>query len=175
MSEEERKRKHREYQRAYRERNLERLRERRRDFAASDAERSREYHRKHRDRLLEYKRDWRRQNPDYKTDGQHQIEQKLASARHRSPKRLTCPPVNSLEFASLAWECRICGGPAETLDHIVPVSRGGCAALHNLQWLCANCNHRKINKLMHEWLDEDEFMAWAERTHSGGCVHAGVN
>jgi 5-methylcytosine-specific restriction endonuclease McrA len=33
------------------------------------------------------------------------------------------------------------------VDHIVPVARGGCANIHNLQKLCAHCNHVKSAKM----------------------------
>lgn len=34
-----------------------------------------------------------------------------------------------------------------TIDHVVPISRGGCNHLHNLQLLCNDCNTAKGNAL----------------------------
>jgi 5-methylcytosine-specific restriction protein A len=36
--------------------------------------------------------------------------------------------------------CAICGQPAEDLDHITPINRGGTDHPTNLQPLCADCN-----------------------------------
>jgi len=42
--------------------------------------------------------------------------------------------------------CAICGEPAEHLDHITPLARGGTDRPTNLQPLCANCNLRKSDR-----------------------------
>lgn len=39
--------------------------------------------------------------------------------------------------------CTYCGEPANTIDHIVPVSRGGTGERDNLTPACARCNTRK--------------------------------
>jgi 5-methylcytosine-specific restriction enzyme A len=42
--------------------------------------------------------------------------------------------------------CRLCGRPAVTVDHIVPRSRGGIDERSNLQPLCSVCRRRKDAK-----------------------------
>jgi 5-methylcytosine-specific restriction protein A len=39
--------------------------------------------------------------------------------------------------------CAICGRPAEHLDHVTPLIRGGSDHPSNLQPLCAHCNLAK--------------------------------
>lgn len=39
--------------------------------------------------------------------------------------------------------CVLCGEPADTIDHIVPLSRGGTNDLGNLQPMCNRCNVKK--------------------------------
>ncbi len=46
-------------------------------------------------------------------------------------------------FARDGWRCAYCRGPAETLDHVLPRSRGGDHAWENVVAACARCNHRK--------------------------------
>lgn len=43
-------------------------------------------------------------------------------------------------------ECAYCGGPAETVDHVVPRSRGGDSSWLNLVGACVPCNHRKADR-----------------------------
>jgi 5-methylcytosine-specific restriction endonuclease McrA len=42
--------------------------------------------------------------------------------------------------------CAYCGGRAETVDHIVPRSRGGTLTWENAVAACVRCNHRKANR-----------------------------
>ncbi len=53
--------------------------------------------------------------------------------------------------------CHYCGqtvAPKElTLDHIVPLARGGCSTKGNCVPACKECNNRKKNLLPIEWAD----------------------
>ena len=42
--------------------------------------------------------------------------------------------------------CAYCGGKAETVDHVLPRSRGGRSSWLNLVAACFVCNHRKANR-----------------------------
>ena len=53
--------------------------------------------------------------------------------------------LEKLEY--LENRCQCCGTTEHiTIDHIVPLSRGGTNAVSNLQPLCRSCNCRKGNK-----------------------------
>lgn len=64
-------------------------------------------------------------------------------------------PVHAEDLLRLLWNsphvCAKCGRhpPEVTLhvDHVFPASRGGSSRFENLQFLCAECNLRKSNKL----------------------------
>lgn len=47
-------------------------------------------------------------------------------------------------------KCRYCGEPAETLDHLMPYSRGGSKEPSNLVACCRICNSRKHAKTPEE-------------------------
>lgn len=54
--------------------------------------------------------------------------------------------------------CDYCGGKfkpsALTMDHVVPLVRGGRSVRNNLVTACRPCNQRKKNKLLMEWEKE---------------------
>jgi 5-methylcytosine-specific restriction endonuclease McrA len=42
--------------------------------------------------------------------------------------------------------CAYCGRHATTVDHVLPLSRGGESSWHNVVAACAQCNHRKADR-----------------------------
>lgn len=50
--------------------------------------------------------------------------------------------------------CINCGSKEITLDHIIPISRGGRHSIGNLQPLCRSCNASKGTMFMVEWKQE---------------------
>jgi 5-methylcytosine-specific restriction endonuclease McrA len=53
-------------------------------------------------------------------------------------------------FARDSHHCQYCGSPAESIDHVVPRSRGGLHAWENVVAACRRCNTRKEDRLPHE-------------------------
>ncbi len=49
-------------------------------------------------------------------------------------------------FARDGNRCAYCQGPAETIDHVIPRSRGGEHIWTNVVAACARCNHLKGNR-----------------------------
>jgi 5-methylcytosine-specific restriction endonuclease McrA len=48
------------------------------------------------------------------------------------------------------YTCQYCGGKAESIDHVIPRSRGGEHTWENVVAACRRCNARKMNKLPSE-------------------------
>lgn len=48
------------------------------------------------------------------------------------------------------WECQYCGSAATTIDHIVPISKGGPSTWKNLVAACWSCNNKKGSKPLTE-------------------------
>jgi 5-methylcytosine-specific restriction endonuclease McrA len=66
------------------------------------------------------------------------------------PYRRRAPLNRRAVFARDAHRCQYCGGPAESIDHVVPRSRGGRHEWENVVAACRPCNVRKRDRLLHE-------------------------
>ncbi|HEY7814653.1 MAG TPA: HNH endonuclease [Nakamurella sp.] len=56
--------------------------------------------------------------------------------------------------------CAYCGGPGDTVDHVVPQSRGGSGHWDNLVCACRACNNRKADRTP---LEAGMRLRWAPR------------
>ena len=65
----------------------------------------------------------------------------VAKWRHRRGHLCTKSAIKARDR-----RCAYCGGNAETVDHIVPRSRGGGLTWENAVAACLRCNHRKANR-----------------------------
>lgn len=80
------------------------------------------------------------------------------SAKRRAQKATTAVQDISAKdvrnlFESTNGRCVYCGEKTKlTLDHVVPLSRGGIHGLENLVGACSSCNSSKGDKLIDEWL-----------------------
>jgi 5-methylcytosine-specific restriction endonuclease McrA len=68
----------------------------------------------------------------------------------RVPYRAQVPLTRAGLMHRDRFRCAYCGGRAETIDHVVPRSRGGPHTWQNCVACCAKCNHRKSNHLLSE-------------------------
>jgi len=78
------------------------------------------------------------------------------------------------------WRCAYCDACLEgqaTLDHIVPMSRGGATSRNNLVAACAKCNVSKSDESLEAWYRRQPFynrrrewaIWWWRLTHCGGA------
>lgn len=145
--------------RAYREANAERIRESQREYRERNSDALRAYHRayaeSHADRARERARAWEAANPDRARAHSRDTQRRRRARKLGSPcASATVDEIQAMTEESGNYTCAACWGPAEHLDHIIPLSRGGCDGVHNFQWLCADCNRSKSARLMHEWRPE---------------------
>jgi 5-methylcytosine-specific restriction enzyme A len=70
---------------------------------------------------------------------------------NKTPRIPIPPEVRNYVFQRDKYQCQSCGKIAgETqlsIDHIIPLSRGGKNDISNLQTLCLTCNQQKTNKI----------------------------
>jgi 5-methylcytosine-specific restriction endonuclease McrA len=61
--------------------------------------------------------------------------------KHRRSSLCTKSAIKARDKA-----CVYCGGKAETVDHVIPRSRGGGLTWENAVAACVRCNHRKADR-----------------------------
>jgi len=112
----------------------------------------------------QYAKQWRKDNPD-KTKKYHQDyaeanpDKERVRSREKSSNRRAKLKGNGVFKLSpkdikrlLTQPCINCGNKNnQTLDHVVPIARGGRHSIGNLQTLCLSCNVSKGTKTIMEW------------------------
>jgi 5-methylcytosine-specific restriction endonuclease McrA len=68
----------------------------------------------------------------------------------RVPYRWKAPLNRKLVFARDDHRCQYCGRSAESIDHVVPRSRGGAHSWDNVVAACRRCNTNKRDRMLHE-------------------------
>jgi 5-methylcytosine-specific restriction endonuclease McrA len=122
------------YKRAYREANKERLLSQEAARRAEAPEISRGALARHKER-----------NPGY---GREAVARSRARKLGAEVRDILRRETNRLR----AMPCHYCGAPGpSTLDHIIPLSRGGRHAIGNLIPACMSCNKRKAGRTIMEW------------------------
>ncbi|HEV2372881.1 MAG TPA: HNH endonuclease [Streptosporangiaceae bacterium] len=68
----------------------------------------------------------------------------------RVPYRSRVPLTRGALMRRDNYLCAYCGRRAETIDHVIPRSRGGAHAWENCVASCMHCNHSKSDRLVEE-------------------------
>ena len=111
----------------------------------------RSWHENNRDHSREMNRVWQRNNRQRK----RVIDQKRRASTAANGKFIITPREVKRLYSQ---PCSACGSNENiTLDHIVPLSRGGRHSVGNLQPLCKSCNSSKKDRLMIEWRSRLQF------------------
>ena len=88
----------------------------------------------------------------YATDHEYRQERRQhAHSRKRGIKPIS-PEAQDILMEQFEGKCAYCGAPAETWDHIIPVSRGGDSAPDNVVPACSSCNSSKKDQDVLEWI-----------------------
>ncbi len=99
----------------------------------------------------EYKVQWQRENPRKRESYRSKYYQnnKDKSMKSRIERRAKSP-INMYAWSMLCDyvgnKCLNCGTSSVTVDHILPISKGGDNNIRNLQPLCGACNSSKHTK-----------------------------
>ncbi|MFN6537593.1 MAG: HNH endonuclease [Nostoc sp. EkiNYC01] len=70
---------------------------------------------------------------------------------NKTPRIHIAPEVKKYVWQRDKYQCRSCGKTAPetnlTIDHIIPLARGGQNDISNLQTLCFTCNQQKTDNI----------------------------
>lgn len=88
---------------------------------------------------------WQKKNPEKVSDSNHKRRVRLLNSQSY---QLSKSDMKRLYSSS----CAYCGATEDiTLDHVVPLKRGGSHGIGNLVAACRTCNSSKGAKLLVEW------------------------
>lgn len=101
----------------------------------------REYYQRNREKLVAGSIQWAKDNPERAA-----LTSRLKKQRRRAAGVFTAAEWHQIQ-AQYGHRCLACGsdGPL-TIDHVVPVSKGGANTAANVQPLCGPCNSSKATK-----------------------------
>lgn len=119
----------------------------------------------HLEKYAEYGAIYRKTHPEKRAESQaaygrsHPMVSRLKDAKRRSLKCANTPideMLTSTEWLAILAEanghCAYCGKESKlTLDHIIPLSKGGTHSKNNVVPACYHCNSSKGNKTLEEW------------------------
>ncbi|WP_454333456.1 HNH endonuclease [Streptomyces glaucescens] len=88
----------------------------------------------------------------FSRSGARRVQADFASAYVRTRRCRSAPYKRSEVFARWNGRCCYCDAPAEHLDHVQPISRGGRDILSNVVPACADCNLSKGALTLTEWV-----------------------
>ncbi len=120
---------------------LERNRERKQAY-------NRAWNARNRDRCDAATERWRRRNPllVQAQKHRHRVLKRNAPGRFYATTRKIAD-----RLAYFSGVCFYCSGPADTIDHRIPLCRGGSALPANLVSACRSCNSRKRHRTEREF------------------------
>lgn len=138
-----------DYMREWNQANPEKVRQGQEKYRKANPERVRktwsDYHERNREKRLRQSSEWAKANPEL---NRSRVRRRDAKRRENETFVVTKRDLARI----LSQKCAGCGIKENTtLDHIVPISRGGRHSVGNLHALCGSCNSSKKDKLWIEW------------------------
>lgn len=116
---------------------------------AYNRDRSRRYVQRHEEGIKKYRIEWRKNNREKYNKKQNQTAHKRRAQKYENGSfRVSAADIKQIYSSP----CIYCGSTERiTMDHVIPISRGGTHGIGNLAPACVSCNSSKGNKFIMEW------------------------
>ena len=149
-------------------------------IANLDAEKARakSYYQNNKERSLAYYKQWSLDNPEkiavikkrYRDNNKSEIAEGNKSWELSNPEKVKQKVTRRRALKKQAktffisekefWhlynsKCFFCDSRADTIEHLIPLSRGGTHGIGNLVSACRSCNSSKRDKFIMEWKKSD--------------------
>ena len=136
-----------QYHEAHREERCEHMRQYHEAHREEQNEYCRQYYEAHREEECGRSRQWTTANPE---------KRRKNNRRYRARKNNVA--IGSVDEAAIyehdGYMCIYCGATEDlTLDHLIPLIKGGAHTEDNLVVACRGCNSSKGAKALEEWLE----------------------
>ena len=132
------------YRKAYRKANPKKIATAKKGWNEANPGYFAAYYKVNAEKLAAYGKAYREANPEANRNTQLK---RRALKRDNGVFKVTPKEIKRM----LAQPCAYCQAPAEHIDHVVPLSRGGRHSIGNLIGSCAPCNQSKAARFLTEW------------------------
>jgi hypothetical protein len=94
---------------------------------------------------------FREKNRRYAQNNVQKLNEKSARRRALKAKAVTYKVSKKEIWLLYNSPCFYCGKPSQTIEHVMPIARGGTHGIGNLVPSCGPCNYSKADKTVMEW------------------------
>lgn len=150
----------REYNKIYYYSNKEKVKETRKEYYKNNTEKVKKYELINKEKRKEQRKQWVENNREkirkYAIADSHNRRQKIKETGLKIKTEDICSLFN--QQGEICFYCKKTFSKKElTIDHYIPISKGGLHTIENIRIACKYCNSSKHAKMPEEWMLEKDY------------------